>query len=635
MALIGMRDVCWGFGDPPLLENITFQVEKGERICLLGRNGVGKSTLLKLIGGQILPDKGEVWQRSGVSVAAMVQDVPPGRGGTVFDVIAHGFGKTGGALVEYNRICKISETSPLSEHTNRQDELQRMLDTENGWEVSRRIENVLSKVGLDPEQKFDDLSAGMKRLTLFAGAFALEPDILLLDEPSNHLDIDTIIWLESFVLRHAQTLLFITHDRTFLKQVATRVVELDRGRLSSYDCDYQTYLKRRRAALDAEEKQNRVFDKKLSQEEIWIRQGIKARRTRNEGRVQALKKMREAYRARRKKIDTVRLQIQTGERSGKLVMEATDITYSHGRHPVVRDFSTTVMRGDKVGIIGPNGVGKTTLLRILLKEITPDTGDVRHGTRFEPAYFDQLRVQLDEHRTVLENIGEGNDFIIFNEEKRHVISYLQDFLFAPERCRTPVYVLSGGEKNRLLLAKLFTAPANLLVLDEPTNDLDAETLELLEELLVDYKGTLLLVSHDRTFLNNVVTSTLVFEGDGRIVEYAGGYDDWLVQRPEVKQAPMPVKKVDRKYRERPKPAKKIKLGFKEKRELKDLPQQIETLESEQQKLYATLSDPRFYKKPKEEIRNVKTRLKDVEHDIETAYRRWEALESIASIENGG
>jgi ABC transport system ATP-binding/permease protein len=546
-------------------------------------------------------------------------------------VIAKGFGETGRALVDYNRICKISD-SASPEHVNRRDALQRMLDIEDGWEVSTRIQNVLSRVGLDPEHKFSDLSAGMKRLTLFAGAFAMEPDVLMLDEPNNHLDIDTIIWLEAFVLRHVKTLLFITHDRAFLKRVATRVVELDRGRLLSYDCDYQSYLKRRQSALDAEEKQDRVFDKKLSQEETWIRQGIKARRTRNEGRVRVLKKMREAYLARRRKIDNVRLQVQAAERSGKLVMEATGLTYCQGRHPVVRDFSAVVMRGDKVGIIGPNGAGKTTLLRILLKEITPDTGDVRHGTRFESAYFDQLRVQLDERRTVQENIGEGNDFIIFNGQKRHAISYLQDFLFTPERCRTPVHVLSGGEKNRLMLAKLFTAPANVLVLDEPTNDLDAETLDLLEELLVDYKGTLLLVSHDRTFLNNVVTSTWVFEGDGQIVEYAGGYHDWLIQRPAAEQGSQPDKKADRKTRQKPKPAKKLKLGYMEKRELKDLPQKIDALESEQQTLYETLSDPLFYKKTKAEIRGVKTRLDEVEHEIETAYHRWEALESIANNE---
>ena len=561
MALIGLRDVCWGFGDPPLLENITLQIEKGERLCLLGRNGVGKSTLLKLLSGETLPDRGDIWRQKGISVAAMAQDVPLECSGTVFDVIAEGFGETGRALSEYNRICKMTEASDATEIENRRDELQRMLDIEGGWTQSRRIKNVLSRVGLDPEQKFADLSAGMKRLTLFAGAFALEPDILLLDEPTNHLDIDTTIRLEAFILRHATTLLFITHDRAFLDRVATRIVELDRGRLSSYDCDYQTYLKRRQAILEAEDEQNRVFDKKLSKEENWIRQGIKARRTRNEGRVRALKKMREAYRARRRKIDTARLQIQTAERSGRIVIEVTGLSYGYGRHPVIRDFSTTVLRGDKVGLIGPNGAGKTTLLRLLLKEITPDTGGVRHGTRFEPAYFDQLRVRLNERRTGQENIGEGNDFIIFNGQKRHVISYLQDFLFTPERCRTPVYVLSGGEKNRLMLAKLFTAPANVLVLDEPTNDLDAETLELLEELLVDYKGTLLLVSHDRTFLNNVVTSTLVFEGDGRIVEYAGGYDDWLSQKPEADQGPLADRNAGGRKRQRPKAAKEPRLSY--------------------------------------------------------------------------
>ena len=631
MALIGMRDVWWGFGDPPLLENITLQIEKGERICVLGRNGVGKSTLLKLLGGEILPDKGDVWRQSGVRVAAMVQDVPRECEGTVFDVIARGAGETGRVLAQYNRICRSAETSTPCEHENRRDELQRMLDAGDGWEMLRRIESVLSRVGLDSERKFADLSAGMKRLTLFAGAAALEPDILLLDEPTNHLDIDTLIWLEAFILRQVKTLLLISHDRSFLKRIATRVVELDRGRLVSYDCDYETYLHRRQAALEAEEKQNRVFDKKLSQEEDWIRQGIKARRTRNEGRVRALKTMREAFRARRRKIHAARLQVQEAERSGRLVMEATGLTFCHGRDPVARDFSTVIMRGDKVGIIGPNGAGKTTLLRLLLKEIPPDAGAVRHGTRFQPAYFDQLRVRLDESRSVQENIGKGNDFIIFNGQKRHVISYLQDFLFTPERSRTPVYVLSGGEKNRLMLAKLFTAPANFLVLDEPTNDLDAETLELLEELLVDYTGTLLLVSHDRTFLNNVVTSTLVFEGGGRIVEYAGGYDDWLRQRPDAEPAAPAGKKIDRKSSQNPQSIKKTKLGYLEKRELNELPQKIDALESEQQAIFETLSDPLFYKRTKAEIREVNMRLHQVERDIKAAYRRWEALESIGAV----
>ncbi len=628
MAVIGMRDVCWGFGDPPLLENITFQIEKGERVCLIGRNGVGKSTMLKLFGGEILPDSGDIWRQQGITVAALKQDVPPGFDGTIFDVVAEGLGKKGKALAEYNRICKMPKTMGSSEFAKRRDELQHMLESGGGWDFLRQIESVLSRTRLDPEKKFADLSAGMKRRTLFARALALEPDLLLLDEPTNHLDIDSIIWMEEFILRNVKTLLFITHDRAFLKKIANRIMELDRGRLFSYNCDYETYLKRRKAAFEAEEEQNRVYDKKLSQEEVWIRQGIKARRTRNEGRVRALKKMREACQTRRRKIGNVRLQIQEAERTGKLVVEAKDICFSHGKTLIVRDFSTVIMREDKVGIIGPNGVGKTTLLKILLKEITPDTGSVRHGTHLQVAYFDQLRAQLDEQKIVQENIGEGNDFIIFNDQKRHVISYLQDFLFSPERCRTPVYVLSGGEKNRLMLANLFTKPANVLVLDEPTNDLDAETLELLEEVIFEYKGTLLLVSHDRAFLNNVVTSTIAFEEKGQVVEYAGGYDDWLMQRPKPKDEPSSGKKVRHKNKQKPMPRKKRKLGYMEKRELEDLPQTIDTLEAEQKELYEAMSDPLFYKKEKEKIATVKTRLDEVEHEIKTAYLRWEELERI-------
>ena len=481
MSLIAVRDVCWGFGDAPLLDNVNLQIEKGQRICLLGRNGVGKSSLLKLLCGAILPDSGDIWRQQGITIAALEQEVPSGSDGTILEVVALG-------------LC----------------------------EKGKAVESTLSRVGLDPESRFADLSAGMKRRTLFARAMAQEPDLLLLDEPTNHLDIDAIIWMEEYILRHVKTLLFITHDRAFLKRIATRIIELDRGRLTSYDCGYDTYLKRREAAFEAEEQQNRVFDKKLSQEEVWIRQGVKARRTRNEGRVRALQKLRAEAMARRTKTGNVRLELQKAERSGRLVIEAREVNHSYGQIPILRDFSTTIMRGDKVGVIGPNGVGKTTLLGILLNEITPDNGTVRHGTQLQVAYFDQLRAQLDEQKTAVQNIGEGNDFIIFNGQKRHVISHLQDFLFSPERCRLPVHVLSGGERNRLLLARLFAKPANVLVLDEPTNDLDAETLELLEELLFDYKGTLLLVSHDRAFLNNVVTSTIVFEGMGLVTEYAGG-----------------------------------------------------------------------------------------------------------------
>ena len=632
MALIGMRDVCWGFGEPLLLENVTFQIEKGERVCLVGRNGVGKSTLLKLLGGEMLPDSGEIWRRQGISVAALEQDVPAGLDGTIFDVVAEGLGETGRALAEHSRICRHIGTGENAQLAKRRDELQHMLDAGGGWELLTRVENILSRTGLDPENRFADLSAGLKRRTLFARALVCKPDLLLLDEPTNHFDIDTIIWMEEFILRHVKTLLFITHDRAFLKKIASRTMELDRGRLVSYDCDYATYLKRRQAALEIEETQNGVFDKKLSQEEVWIRKGIKARRTRNEGRVKSLQKMRAAYRARRRKIGNVRLQVQEAERTGKLVIEARAVSFSYGQAPIVRDFSTVIMRGDRVAIIGPNGVGKTTLLKILLKAANPETGGVRHGTNLQVVYFDQLRAQLDEQKSVRENIAAGNDFIIFNGQKRHVIGYLQDFLFSPQRCRTPVGVLSGGEKNRLMLAKLFTKPANVLVLDEPTNDLDAETLELLEELILEYQGTLLLVSHDRAFLNNVVTSTIVFEGKGQVVEYTGGYDDWLSQRPQGAAERLPEKNGRKKVRPKLRARPSRKLGYMQKREMQDLPPKIEALESEQKELFAILSDPLFYKKEKEEIVGLKSDLDRVERDIETAYRRWEELETMKSQE---
>ena len=628
MAIIGMRDVCWGFGETPLLESITFQIEKGERVCLVGRNGVGKSSLLKLLDGDMLPDSGDIWRRQGISVAALEQDVPAGFDGTIFDVVAEGLGQTGRVLAEHSRICRDPEVRGNLKLAKRRDELQHLLDTDGGWELSTRVENILSRTRLNPENRFVDLSAGLKRRVLFARAMVSKPDLLLLDEPTNHLDIDTIIWMEEFILRHVKTLLFITHDRAFLKKIADRIMELDRGRLVSYDCDYAAYLKRKQAALEIEETQNGVFDKKLSREETWIRKGIKARRTRNEGRVRSLQKMRAACRARRRQIGNVKLQVQEAERTGKLVIEARAVSFSYGPAPIVQGFSTVIMRGDKVGIIGPNGVGKTTLLKILLKEARPETGSVRHGTNLQVVYFDQLRAQLDEQKTVRENIAAGNDFIIFDGQKRHVISYLQDFLFSPERCRTPVGVLSGGEKNRLLLARLFTRPANVLVLDEPTNDLDAETLELLEELIYEYRGTLMLVSHDRAFLNNSVTSTIVFEGNGQVAEYVGGYDDWLSQRPQQESEQLPEKSSRKKARPKPKARPSQKLGYMQQRELQDLPHRIEAFESEQKELTAILSDPSFYQKEKGAITGIKKDLDRVEHEIETAYRRWEELEAM-------
>lgn len=628
MAIVGMRDVSWGFDGLPLLDNVTFQIEKGDRKCIVGRNGVGKSTMLKLISGELTPDRGDVWRQQGITIAALEQDVPSGFDGTIFEVVAEGLGETGKALAEHHQIGRRSEANISPKSAKRRDELQHVLDSGGGWALSNQIENVLSRTRLNPEDRFPGLSAGMKRRTLFARALASNPDLLLLDEPTNHLDIDTIIWMESYILRHVKTLLFVTHDRAFLKNIANGIMELDRGRLISYDCSYETYLNRRQAALEAEDKQNGVFDKKLSQEEAWIRKGIKARRTRNEGRVRSLEKLRAVYRARRGKIGDVRLQAQEAEKTGKLVIEAKAVSFSYQQTPIVRDLSTVIMRGDKVGIIGPNGVGKTTLLRILLKEISPEAGSVRHGTHLQIAYFDQLRDQLDEQKTVLENIAEGNDFIIFNGQKRHVISHLHDFLFSPDRCRTPVYVLSGGERNRLMLAKLFTRPANVLVMDEPTNDLDAETLELLEELLLEYRGTLLLISHDRAFLNNVVTSTIVFEGDGRVAEYAGGYDDWLIQKPKRSEPPLPQKNDYKKIRQKPRPRKPAKLGYMQKRELDDLPRKLDTLESRQKELYEAMSDPFFYKKDKAEISRMKANLDRLEKEIKAAYLRWEELENI-------
>lgn len=629
MALIGVRDLSWGFSNPLLLENLTFQIEKGERVGLLGRNGAGKSTLLRLLQGEILPDSGQVWRQQGVKVAYLSQSVSRDFQGSIFDVVAGGLGPKGQALADYRRGTGTRVDQGDSGPDSPANDRQHPPDSEDWWTLVKQVETVLSRTQLPAEGAFAELSAGMKRRTLFARAMVTLPDVLLLDEPTNHLDIESILWMENYISRYLKTLLFVTHDRAFLKKLATRILELDRGRLFSYACDYETFLKRRQAFLEAEETQADLFNKKLSQEEAWIRQGIKARRTRNEGRVTALIKMREAFQARRKKTPNVKLQIQEAERTGKLVIEAEHVSFAFGGIPLIRDFSAIILRGDKVGIIGPNGAGKTTLLNLLLKNIPPQTGRVRQGTHLQIAYFDQLRIQLDEEKTVLENVGEGNDFIELNGQRRHLIGYLQDFLFSPEKSRTPVKVLSGGEKNRLMLAKLFTRPANVLVLDEPTNDLDLETLELLEELLFEYQGTLLLVSHDRTFLNNVVTSTMAFEEQGRVVHYAGGYDDWLIQRPRSAEGSGIRKKERGRKVERSNPPTVPKLGYKERRELEELPQLIHALERERQGLFEAWSDPLFYKKGKEEMEQIKARLAQVEKTIENAYLRWEELEGKA------
>lgn len=598
MALIGMRDVCIGFGESLLLDHVSFNIERGERVCLLGRNGAGKSTLMRLLNGDLAPDEGEISYMQGVRISFLPQEVPREVEGTILEIVASGL-----------------------------DELGKT--PSDGWGGPNRVERTITRMALNPGDRFEDLSAGLKRRVMLARGLASEPDVLLLDEPTNHLDIDAIGWMEDFLLRFEGTLLFVTHDREFLKKLATRTVELDRGRLIDWSCDYETFLMREQAALAAEAGQRKRFDDKLAREEAWSRQGIKARRTRNEGRVRELERLRAERRARRERIGAVRMKTQNAANSGKLVIEAEAVSYGYdGQKPLIDDFSTVVMRGDKTGIIGPNGAGKTTLLRVLLGDLPPAKGVLRCGVNLEIAYFDQLRAQLDENKSVAENVGDGNDTILFNGKPRHIMGYLQDFLFSPERARCPVRVLSGGERNRLLLARMFTKPSNLLVLDEPTNDLDLETLELLEDLLLDYPGTLLLVSHDRAFLNNVVTSVLALEGEGRVGEYVGGYDDWVRQRGQdsrmnaAKPAVTPGKP-------RPKSQPKQKLSYKEQRELEDLPEAIEVLEAEQRELYRSMSDPEFYQKNGAKTAAALARLKSVEEQLEETYRRWEFLDMKA------
>jgi ATP-binding cassette subfamily F protein uup len=600
--LIRINEVTIRFLGPPLLDHVTCQIESSQRIGLLGRNGSGKTTLMRMMCGDVSPDSGQCVLSPGVTVSLLPQDVPRDLVGTVEDVVLHGL--------------------PESELTD-----------SHLWESQQRVEKLLSRMNLTADLDVQSLSSGMKRRVLLARALVSDPNVLLLDEPTNHLDIDTIRWLEDFLLRWPATLVFVTHDRAFLRTVATRIIELDRGRLFDWSCDYETFLVRKEMALAAEEKQSALFDKKLALEEVWLRQGIKARRTRNEGRVRALKQMRVERSERREKIGAAKLDIQQGQRSGALVAKVDEISFAYGGRSIVRDFSTTIMRGDKIGFIGPNGVGKTTLLRLLLGQLTPQQGQVRLGTNLEIAYFDQLRDQLNEEATVQDNLGAGGEMVSINGGSRHVLGYLQDFLFTPDRSRTLVRFLSGGERNRLLLARLFLKPANVLVLDEPTNDLDTETMELLEERLVDFAGTLLLVSHDREFLNNVVTSTIVFETDD-VREYVGGYDDWLRQR----SAPTASDKVDKsrpaKGKSQPaaekSPNGKRRLAYREKRDLELLPSKIETLEAEIGKLHATIAEPKFYSRPANEIAREQINLKELTQQLAAAYKRWEELESLVN-----
>ncbi|MBA4368845.1 MAG: ABC transporter ATP-binding protein [Desulfobacterium sp.] len=624
MILMNLKNVSMGYGGPLLLENVNLQIEQGERISLIGRNGEGKSTLIKILMGQVSPDHGSVGISHGIRRACLSQEVPEEIRGSVFDVVASGYGDAAITLSEFYRISQLMSRNEDPSLFRKLEGFQQTLDETDGWKMEQKVNKVITRLTLEPNAVFDHLSAGLKRRVLLAKALVSDPDLLLLDEPTNHLDIRAIEYLEEYLASYSGTLLFVTHDRMFLKKLANRIIEMDRGSLFNWKCNYDTFLKRKESDLASEEKQNATFDKKLEKEEKWIRQGVKARRTRNEGRVSALEKMRELRKQRRNQIGSVRLQAQEAEKSGKLVIEAEQITFQWDGIDIVRDFSTTILRGDKVGIIGPNGVGKTTLLKILLGEIPPTHGTLRLGTRIHVAYFDQLRARLDEDKTVQDNICNGNDMITVNQKPRHVIGYLQDFLFTPAQARSPVRTLSGGERNRLLLASLFAKESNVLVMDEPTNDLDMETLELLEDLLLNYSGTLLLISHDRTFLNNVVTSTLVFEEMGKVTEYVGGYDDWISQRPAgtplEKQVPQTKKSMQMKNTAK-------KLSYNEQRELNSFPGKIEALEKEQGMLYAAMSDPKFYQREGTEILSIKERLGALERMLEEVYARWEHLES--------
>ena len=642
MALISVSDLSMSFGGPLLLDRVSFQIEEGQRVCIVGRNGEGKSTLLRLLSGDLEPDSGRVSRATGLRVARLSQKVPEDLHGTVHEIATEGLGEAGRLIADYHRASR--EVAHGADPTGLA-EIGQALSEHGGWETLQNIDTAISRLGLDPEARFEELSGGLKRRALLARALAGDPDVLLLDEPTNHLDIDSIAWLEEFVLRRVRTLVFITHDRMFLRRIATRIIEIDRGRLADWSCDYDTFLARKEALLEAEEKNWAEFDKKLAREETWIRQGIKARRTRNEGRVRALKRLREERRARRERLGASKLVVQDAAPSGKIVAEAVGVSFAYGERTIFRDLDLTIMRGDKVGLIGPNGAGKTTLIQVLLGRLAPSTGTVKLGTRLEVAYFDQHREQLDPAKTVRESIADGNDTVTVNGEPRHVMGYLKDFLFPPERAMSPVGVLSGGERNRLLLARLFTRPSNVLVMDEPTNDLDAETLELLEERLMEYSGTVLVVSHDRAFLNNVVTSTIAFEADGRVAEYVGGYDDWLRQRPAP---PMPTDSRERTKSPAPSDAgpgesaprneanriRPRKLSFKEQRELDELraeleglPARIEALETEIEAAHARLSDPDLYRQPGDVVAKAQERLAKLEAKHAETFARWEAAEA--------
>jgi ATP-binding cassette subfamily F protein uup len=629
MPLVSLQNISLGFGGPLLLEGIDLQIEPGERVCLVGRNGTGKSTIMRVITGEVKPDSGMVVFQQGLRTSLLTQEVPSDITGSVFDVVSGAFGEQGRLLADYHHISGRLSHDHSEKLMAELEDVQHRFEAAGGWQMQQKVDEILTRLQLPEDAEFSRLSGGLKRRVLLARALAGQPDLLLLDEPTNHLDITSIAWLEEFLLSFGGTLLFVTHDRALLQKLATRIIDLDRGRLTSWPGSYLSYLELKQAALESEAVENAKFDKKLAAEEVWIRQGVKARRTRNEGRVRALKELRRVRSERREKIGAANIQVQEAERTGKLVVKAQSVSFGYGGATVINGLSTTIIRGDKIGIIGPNGSGKTTLLKLLLGELPPQQGTIKLGTNIEAAYLDQHRARLEDEKTVADNVANGSDHVTINGNRRHIIGYLQDFLFPPSRSRSPVKVLSGGERNRLLLAKLFTNPSNVLVLDEPTNDLDIETLDLLEELLMDYQGTVLLVSHDRAFINNVVTSTLVFEGEGRVAEYVGGYDDWLRQsRNRKDEAAAPVRTEEKNKQPGPAAPKQRKLSFKEQKELDELPQRLGELEAEQQKLQADLADPAFYRDSGDRVSEVKARLEEMERELAAAYARWEELEAV-------